>query len=233
MKEDAIRYYTTYQKANTYPTEFVKEEAPKLGILAEEWETFIWGASEEQRKQVEADWVDYLSGKTDEERQALDNTWSEELRDKWEERNKTIRSGNLKNRTQCLRQRTQDISNVLHASTKLALMPEWMLSRAGEISEAIPGKFFGKFYDGEDKRTESLLYLLAVEEHLRWNASHILLGYTLGSKTDDLLKTHKCLKDYEALSVAVQHYDWLVVKTTLKLYAEAEASKNQKTQEGQ
>ena len=233
MKEDAIRYYTTYQKANTYPTEFVKEEAPKLGILAEEWENFIWGASEEQRKQVEADWVDYLSGKTDEEKQALDNSWSEELRDKWEERNKTIRSGNLKSRTQCLRQRTQDLSNVLHASTKLALMPEWMLSRAREISSAIPGKFFGKFYDVEDKRTESLLHLLAVEEHLRWNASHILLGYKLGSKTDDLLKTHKCLKDYEALSDAVQHYDWLVVKTTLKLYAEAEASKNQKTQEGQ
>ena len=233
MEEKAIRYYTTYQKANTYPAEFVKEEAPKLGILAEEWENFIWGASEEQRKQVEADWVDYLSGKTDEERQALDNTWSEELRDKWEDRNKTIRSGNLKSRTQSLRQRTQDISNVLHASTKLALMPEWMLSRAGEISSAIPGKFFGKFYDGGDKRTESLLHLLAVEEHLRWNASHILLGYKLGSKTDDLLKTHKCLKDYEALSDAVQHYDWLVVKTTLKLYAEAEASKNQKTQEGQ
>ena len=233
LEEDAIRYYTTYQKANTYPAEFAIEEAPKFDILPEKWEDFIWGASEDQKKQIEADWINYLSSKTGEEKQALDNRWSEELREKWNKRNKTICSGNLKNRTACLRQRTQDFSNVLHASTKQALMPEWMLGRAREISDAIPGKFFGKFYDGEDEKAASVLHFLAVEEHLRWNASHILLGYKPGSKTDDLIKTHKCLKDYEALGNAVKHYDWLVVKTTLRLYAESEASKNQKTQEGQ
>lgn len=231
MREEAIRYSITYQKGTSYPKEFAREEAPKFGIDAGGWDNFIWDADDVQKKQIETDWNSYLSGKTDEERQALEDRWSEELRKKWNSRDEIIRTGERKARATNLRQRTQDISNVLHASTKQALMPAWMLERAGEISAAIPGKFFGKFYDVEDERAKSVLCLLAIGEHLRWNASHIILGYKLGKK-DDLLKTHDCLKDYRDLEAAVQHYDWLVIKTTLKLYAESEASKNQITQEG-
>ena len=228
MEEEAIRYYTTYQKANTYPAEFVEVEAPKMDIIPTAWDNFIWGASKEQKKQIEKDWINYLSGKTHEQKQLLDIRWSEELRKKWSDRNETIRSGNLKDRTRSLRQRTQDISNVLHASTKLALIPDSMLRRAKEVSDAIPGKFFDKFYDATDgAAVEPILLLLAIEEHLRWNASHTILGYKFGEKTDDLLKTHKCLKDYDELGEVVQHYDWLVVKTTLRLYAESESSKKQ------
>lgn len=231
IEEDAIRYYTTYQKANTYPIDFVEGEAPKMDITPTKWDDFIWGASEEQKKQIEADWISYLSDKKPEQKRDLDLRWSEELREKWNNRNETIRSGHLKDRTQCLRQRTQDISNVLHASTKLALIPDSMLKRAEMISNAIPGKFFGKFYDVEDEPTEAILRLLAIEEHLRWNASHTILGYRPGDKTNDLLKTHKYLKSYDELGdEAVQHYDWLVVKTTLRLYAESSPSKEQSKQ---
>lgn len=233
LKEKAIRYYSTYQKANTYPAEFVNEEAPKLCITPEGWDSFIWGASIEQKKKIEMDWVSYWSKKTDEQRQEMDVRWFEKLRGEWDRRDEIIRSGrNLKDRTKSLRQRTQDISNVLHASTKLALMPEWMLERAGEISNAISGKFFGKFYDGDDKSTESILNSLAIGEHLRWNASHTMLGYNLGEETDDLLRTHDCLKDYDDLDKSVQHFDWLVVKTTLRLHAESGNPCNRETQEG-
>ena len=55
---------------------------------------------------------------------------------------------------------------------------------------------------------------LAVCEHLRWNASHEMLGYVYGDETSDLQKTHKYLKPWENLPDYIQYYDELVWITT-------------------
>lgn len=63
---------------------------------------------------------------------------------------------------------------------------------------------------------EKLEYL-AIYEHIRWEASHIARGYKLGEYTNDVIKEHDCIRDYYELDGNTQHYDWLVVKTTLDL----------------
>ena len=60
-----------------------------------------------------------------------------------------------------------------------------------------------------------MLDYLAIGEHLRWNASHIILGYRYAEETSDLRCTHSCIVPYEELSEEIRHYDWLVVKNSL------------------
>lgn len=59
------------------------------------------------------------------------------------------------------------------------------------------------------------LEYLAIYEHIRWEASHIARGYKLGETTNDITKVHDCIRDYFEIDGLTQHYDWLVVKTSL------------------
>ena len=72
-------------------------------------------------------------------------------------------------------------------------------------------------YTGNDKHVERVLHYLAVQEHIRWEASHVALGYTPGQRTDEVMKTHECIKSYDELTPEVQHYDYLVIKTTFDM----------------
>lgn len=64
-----------------------------------------------------------------------------------------------------------------------------------------------------------LIYNLCIFEHLRWNASHELLGFTTGEK-NFRAKTHNCLKDWCDLDAYTPLYDYLVVETSLCIYIE-------------
>ena len=119
-----------------------------------------------------------------------------------------------------IRQRSQDYANCLHSHTKIALMPDSMLANAVEISGNIPkGQYIDTFYKGNGGRERQTLEYLAIGEHIRWEASHVAMGYRPGNETNELKKTHRCISAYSELDAPTQFYDWLVIKVTLLLYS--------------
>lgn len=71
-----------------------------------------------------------------------------------------------------------------------------------------------------------LLNTLSQTEHLRWNASHEMLGYILGEKQDHLLLMHNCLTDWECLTDKYQRYDYDVVFTSFLINSEKHEQEN-------
>ena len=134
----------------------------------------------------------------------------------WDAREDEIRNTtDYARHSKLVRQRSQDYSDCFSVDTKYALIGPEQLGRRKEIAESIPPSFKTTHYTGTDKHTETLLHYLAVQEHLRWEASHVALGYTPGDSTDEIKKTHACIVNYEDLDPVMKHYDYLVVKTTL------------------
>lgn len=141
----------------------------------------------------------------------------------WEGRQKRIRLGNPKS----IRQQSQDYANVLHRHTKLTLIGDNKTVRQTLEGGINSGKEYfkhKKHYSGEQATQYEYLELLgrylAVGEHIRWHASHVIMGYVYGTDTDDMAKKHACMLPYDTLPDSVRHYDWLVIKTTLLLASE-------------
>ena len=68
------------------------------------------------------------------------------------------------------------------------------------------------------------LYNVSICEHLRWNASHIMMGYVpmtdevqklISGTCDEVTKQHSCIVDWNKLDCETQGYDYEVVKTTV------------------
>ena len=73
-----------------------------------------------------------------------------------------------------------------------------------------------------------VLDTLAQTEHLRWNASHEILGYQNERNErfkDEAKLLHGCLKDWEQLSVLTQSYDYNVVDVSLDIIEVKEKEK--------
>ena len=147
----------------------------------------------------------------------------------WENREDEIaRPTNTTDRPKLLRKKSQDMANAWHCYTKEQLVGQkYLYKYAEQLSNLIPLEYS---YDSSDRHGHApaakdfeldILENLAVCEHIRWNASHIVRGYKLGEHTNDSQKTHNCIKNYYELSEQVQHYDWLVVKNTLLMFAES------------
>lgn len=139
----------------------------------------------------------------------------------WNEREKKgVRSENYKDRCKARRQKSQDYSNSLHKTTKQILCEPY-----GNLAEQILVINEDTIHCLEDDITaKEVLEHLAVCEHLRWEASHMMMGYkpTTGG-TDDLKKLHCYIKPYDKLCDVIKHYDWLVVKNSLDTSAKEEA----------
>ena len=106
------------------------------------------------------------------------------------------------------RQTEQDMSNAWHRLTKRELMEESLNQNYpfSELSEKISqlkepdmGVEYCHKYDGLGKHLSSLILDLAITEHLRWNASHEMLGYKKGSTTDEMRQIHNCLVEWKEL----------------------------------
>ncbi len=125
----------------------------------------------------------------------------------WEERRDKL-TGNghptYENLRKLRRQTQQDMSNAWHQLTKRELM--------------------------KGKTTSQLMLNMAITEHLRWCASHEMLGYKKGEKTDERQQRHNCLVSWQELdevskrvseesgtSVDYKKYDFAVVETTIAL----------------
>lgn len=131
---------------------------------------------------------------------------------KWAARKKLLRDDDCEKRFSARRGIFQDYSNCLHITTKLELCS----FTASKIADDIYDKINEKSEHSTPEHRSTFEYL-AVCEHLRWNSAHIILGYkyTDGDKSD-LLKQHPGMVAYSLLDDPTRHYDWLVVKNTLK-----------------
>ena len=138
----------------------------------------------------------------------------------WEEREKQIMAKpvtDLAKKLELQRKMGQDFINHFHARVKRYLCPD-RLWKDPSIAAAIPLEMVDdKHFIGDDPEAASVLDYLAVGEHLRWKASHEIIGYRKGPRKQEDLKTHTDIVPYEALSEQVKHYDWIVVKTALEL----------------
>lgn len=126
----------------------------------------------------------------------------------------------------------QDYHNELHAFTKKCLCDEDIFSRPS-ILDKIP--VVNGFPDADDAREHyeipiglskdesemenlfmKILRNLADTEHIRWNASHEITGYTYGPEKNELIRQHNDLVECSELKSGVTiHYDWIVVKQSL------------------
>lgn len=123
------------------------------------------------------------------------------------------------------RSQTQNFGNSLHVLTKRKLA---LTALGSELYETISS---GQLYRHNNDTTyhwkdpsqanpqvTDVLLTLAQTEHLRWEASHRILGYSdAGDETfkDEARLLHGCLKPWNQLSVEVQSYDCNVVDVSL------------------
>ena len=138
----------------------------------------------------------------------------------WESREKEIREAtDYALYARRVRQRSEDFANCFHIATKRALMGPEIYDHRKEIAACIPADFDRQpvHYAGADPHVEKFLEYMAVQEHIRWETSHVAMGYTPSTKTDEVLKTHAFIAQYEDLSPKIQHYDYLMVKATLDM----------------
>ena len=66
-------------------------------------------------------------------------------------------------------------------------------------------------------RNDGVLTKIAICEHLRWNASHEMIGYVLGDVADEIKKIHNCLRPWRLLPDNIQNYDYNVMEQTIKI----------------
>lgn len=127
------------------------------------------------------------------------------------------------------RMETQDVSNSMHTKTKLRLAE---LALGVSELHRCEERFYMKEFDRAMKTIEyhgqteqqwiEVINTLAWTEHLRWNASHKMLGYRYDENKNGTRQRHNCLKDWQDLGTeqtreSVQSYDYNVVDVTLIL----------------
>lgn len=139
------------------------------------------------------------------------------------------------------RKEGQDRSNAVHAMTKLEILRKVLndnddMDRIRDLAErmfvvqdgnVVKSSLVGEkdkiHYPGLSQQENKLMLNLAITEHLRWMASHEMMGYTVNNdehKCDETHKKHNALRpwqelDQESLSYKVNNFG--VAETTLKL----------------
>ena len=126
--------------------------------------------------------------------------------------NKTQQDNDYGKRCGAKRKIAQNFSNCLHRNTKIDL-GSYAQFWTSAILESNTGEKHCR--ENTSKELQNVLEHLAVCEHLRWNASHIAMGYGYAVRTNDALKQHSCIVPYFKLDEDTKHYDWLVVKSSL------------------
>ena len=146
------------------------------------------------------------------------------------------------------RQERQDFANSMHKATKRKLFEEALNNqKLSEGSIKRQDKIIKKggtddeelqeirYFDQEDKpispKLRRVIDVLAQTEHLRWNASHEILGYQYGKKKDEARLLHNCLTDWQNLTLDYQSYDYNVVDVSLDEIETPAALKSDSKQE--
>lgn len=131
------------------------------------------------------------------------------------------------------RKESQNKANRMHVNTKIKLMgldknpnnvvlPKWDDKTGFDNCKA-------------DKAWATKLTNASICEHLRWNASHLMMGYLpmtdevkkQNSGTCDIRKRmHTCIVDWNELDKLTQKYDYYVVKTSVYQYLKGKVAVN-------
>lgn len=122
---------------------------------------------------------------------------------------------------------SQNIANSLHIHTKQRLAYRALgekdystLAKHQLIRKINETVYSWKEYVTKNDSIIRVLDVLAQTEHLRWNASHEILGYRdKGSEEhkDEAKLQHGCLKNWQDLSSIFQSYDYNVVDVSLDI----------------
>lgn len=115
------------------------------------------------------------------------------------------------------RQIGQNYSNSMHVKTKMALL-KLDESEIKSINEILDSRDrYKTIYKTAGKELQNKLLNLARCEHIRWESSHKLMGYTSGTEKCMIQKRHDCLTAWDKLDELTRSYDCNVVDTSLKL----------------
>lgn len=150
-----------------------------------------------------------------------------------------------------IRKENQDIANSQHMDTKLKLVGLTRQSAKDLMEQKDESKLTEEqlrqkklieyillYVDGHKKeyikdsvekkytRNDGIITKIAICEHLRWNASHEMIGYVSGEVTDEMKKTHNCLKPWRLLPDDTQNYDYNVMEQTVKIAVKQKKENN-------
>ncbi|EJX02649.1 hypothetical protein EVA_09243 [gut metagenome] len=129
------------------------------------------------------------------------------------------------------RKEGQNKANQMHVYTKIRLMglnenyqavvlPKWDKETGLDFCDA-------------DKTWIAQLTHASACEHLRWNASHLMMGYVtmtdeVGKQTEGTCnlrkKQHRCIVPWNELNKQTQSYDYYVVRTSVYQYLKGKAA---------
>lgn len=124
------------------------------------------------------------------------------------------------------RVQSQNLGNCMHEATKkelakVALGEEGYRSMLKHGLNRDEGSLKYSWRDNSNESIESVqrvLDVLAQTEHLRWNASHAILGYQgheFEEYKDEARLVHGCLKRWEQLTDITKSYDYNIVDVSL------------------
>lgn len=146
-----------------------------------------------------------------------------------------------------IRQREQNMANTLHKETKAILLgtqtgdcealQQWVeiikTREIGKTTYKLPvdenqplSEEEKATKEAKEKRINLRLTNVARCEHIRWEASHQLMGYSHDTQKDPIRKTHPDMRPMEKLSTLTQSYDYNVVDTSLRLLYEEACQNN-------
>lgn len=124
------------------------------------------------------------------------------------------------------RKEGQDKANCQHCYTKQRLLNLENRNGPLELPEWTDKESILDHEGATENHWLVCLYSVAICEHLRWNASHLMMGYVpmtpdvkkhIDGTCDERTKQHTCIVDWNQLSCGTQGYDYFVVKTTVQI----------------
>ena len=124
------------------------------------------------------------------------------------------------------RKEGQDKANCQHCYTKQRLLNLENRNGPLELPEWTDKESILDHEGATENHWLVCLYNVAICEHLRWNASHLMMGYVpmtpdvkkhIDGTCDERTKQHLCIVDWNQLPCGTQRYDYFVVKTTVQM----------------
>lgn len=148
--------------------------------------------------------------------------------DSWEKRadKEKDKLGGIYGMRSLRRKEGQDKANCQHCYTKQQLLNLENRNEPLELPEWSKTESILDHEGATENHWLVCLYNVAICEHLRWNASHLMMGYVpmtadvkkqIDGTCDERTKQHTCIVDWNQLPCDIQRYDYFVVKTTVQI----------------
>lgn len=146
----------------------------------------------------------------------------------WGERRKKeiMELGKIYGKRSLRRKEGQDKANCQHCYTKQQLLNLENRNEPLELPEWTDTESILDHEGATENHWLVCLYNVAICEHLRWNASHLMMGYVpmtadvkkhFDDTCDERTKQHTYIVDWNQLPCGTQGYDYSVVKTTVQI----------------